>query len=215
MSSASQPVAAHFADAAQQRDAATLGTWVFLATEVMFFGPLFLAYAWGRLTLPEAFAMASRYTDLALGTLNTAILLTSSLTMALAVDAARHGDRRALARMLTVTAALGAAFLAVKGIEYRHDWNEALVPGVRFVQGGPHAHGVELFFYLYFLATGVHALHLSAGIGLVLWLAARTRESHPRAGWDTPAEMTGLYWHFVDVVWIFLYPMLYLLERYR
>ena len=192
---------------AQQRDTAALGTWVFLATELMFFGPLFFAYVYGRMHHPEAFAIASRHTHVWLGVANTAVLLTSSLTMALAVRAANDGMRRALPWLLAVTAALGAAFLVIKGFEYHKEWEEALVPQFRFVFSGEHAPAVELFYYLYFLMTGLHALHLSIGIGLVCWFAVRP---HP-----TAVEMTGLYWHFVDIIWIFLFPLIYLLERYR
>ncbi|HET7596987.1 MAG TPA: cytochrome c oxidase subunit 3 [Burkholderiales bacterium] len=189
------------------RDTATLGMWVFLATELMFFGPLFLAYLFGRAHFPEAFAIASHHTHVGLGTANTALLLTSSYTMALAADAAGAGRGASARRFLVVTALLGAAFLAVKGVEYYEEWQEALVPHLRFAFAGPHAGGVEYFYYLYFLMTGVHALHLSIGIALVCWLAVRRNA--------IASEMIALYWHFVDMVWIFLFPLIYLLERYR
>jgi cytochrome c oxidase subunit III len=215
MTSAAHPVAEHFETPEQQREAASLGMWVFLATELMFFGPLFLSYFYGRTHDPEAFAAASLHTHVWLGTINTAVLLTSSLAMALAVRAARLGERRMLVRLLGMTAALGMAFLAIKGIEYRKEWEEALVPPFRFVFSGERAGGVEFFYYLYFLMTGLHALHLTVGIVLVCWLIAQSRRDRFGASYYAPVEMTGLYWHFVDAVWIFLYPMIYLLERYR
>ena len=189
------------------RDTAAFGTWVFLATELMFFGPLFLAYLFGRAHFPEAFALASHHTHVGLGTANTAILLTSSYTMALAARAASAGRSASARRFLIVTALLGAAFLAVKGVEYYKEWEEALVPHLRFACAGERAGGVEFFYYLYFLMTGVHALHLSIGLALVCWLTAR-----PNA---IANEMVALYWHFVDMIWIFLFPLIYLLERYR
>jgi cytochrome c oxidase subunit 3 len=213
--SAAHPIAGHFETREQQREAATLGMWVFLATELMFFGPLFLAYLYGRTHYGNGFAVASAHTHVGLGTSNTAILLTSSLTMALAVRATWIGSRRAAAWLLAATAALGIAFLAVKGVEYRKEWEEALVPPFRFVFLGEHARAAEVFYWLYFLMTGLHALHLTIGVLLVLWLARRARRGEFGPSYHAPVEMTGLYWHFVDVVWIFLYPLIYLLERWR
>jgi cytochrome c oxidase subunit 3 len=196
----------------QQRETAVLGMWVFLATEVLFFGPLFLAYLYGRVHMGEGFAEASRHSHVWIGSANTAILLTSSLTMALAARAAQLGERAGLAWLLRATAALGAAFLALKGIEYWKEWNEGLVPVLHFTYVGAHAGAVELFYLLYFVMTGVHALHLTLGIALVAWLSTRASDFGP--GYHAPVEVTGLYWHFVDCVWIFLYPLIYLLERY-
>ena len=209
----SQPFtpAMQFASADRQRLAGQLGMWIFLATELMFFGPLFLAYAYGRLRFPDAFAAASRQTDVALGTINTAILLTSSLTMVLALERAREGLRRAARVMLVLTALLGCAFLVLKGMEYAQDWSHALVPGVRFGSIGTTSGQMELFFCLYFATTGLHAVHLTIGIVMALVFAARlnrAREALPRR-----LEIGALYWHFVDAVWIFLYPLLYLVGR--
>jgi len=203
------------ADIPWRRETASLGMWIFLATEVMFFGVLLLAYAHARLTDPQGFAAASRLTHAWLGTINTAILLTSSLTMALAVRNGWAGHRKIVIRLLWATAALGAAFIAVKGAEYALEWRDGLVPVLRFTYAGADARGVETFFYLYFLMTGVHAIHLSIGVALVSWLALRDRDpSHPVHRRET-AECLGLYWHFVDVVWIFLYPLIYLVELWR
>lgn len=199
--------ARQFASAEQQGRAATLGMWVFLATELMFFGPLFFGYAYGRLHFAAAFAAASRSTDIVLGTANTALLLTSSLFMATAVEALERRAVRLARIMLGATAALGLAFLAIKGGEYRHEWGERLFPG----RGSILDAGGQFFFLLYFAMTGLHALHLAIGIGIVLVFAAALG----RGGLATPERLrvAGLYWHFVDAVWIFLYPILYLVGR--
>src|SRR5436309_8610713 len=148
--------AEQFENAEQQRESSALGMWVFLATEVMFFGPLFLGYLFGRAHEAAAFAEASRHTDIVLGTLNTALLLTSSLCMALGVRALQADRPAQSAWLLVATALLGGAFLAIKGLEYRHEWQEALVPGLHFSWSGAHHNGIEFFFYLYFLLTGLH-----------------------------------------------------------
>ncbi|NTV11735.1 MAG: cytochrome c oxidase subunit 3 family protein [Zoogloea sp.] len=195
-------LARQFSSPGQQAHAATLGMWVFLATELMFFGPLFFGYWYGRQTFPDAFAAASRRTDIVLGTVNTAILLTSSFLMATAVEAAALGGRRLARLALSGTAALGLAFLAIKGMEYRDEWQAHLWPAGSFVLDG----GGRLFFIIYFAMTGLHALHLVIGICMVLAFALRERP-------PGQLRIAGLYWHFVDGMWIFLYPLLYLLER--
>lgn len=199
-----------FVDAGEQHLATTLGMWVFLTTETLFFGVLFFAYAMARWHFPEAFAAASRHTNIVLGTMNTAVLLTSSFTMALAVRAAKLDAGRASARLLAITAALGCAFVIIKGTEYWLDFREHLVPGVDFRFDPAHGRGAEWFFGFYFVSTGIHAVHLLIGIALVAIVAWRFARRHvtPRA-----VEVTGLYWHFVDLVWIFLYPALYLVSR--
>jgi cytochrome c oxidase subunit 3 len=206
-------VARQFDDPLQQRKAADLGMWVFLATEILFFGALFVAYTATRLHDPQAFAIASRLTNLTLGSVNTAVLLTSSLTMALAVRATKLGLRNASIAFLLATAVLGLAFLGIKFTEYYLDWRDHLVPVLDFAHAGSHAGGVENFFYLYFFMTGVHSIHLVIGIVMVLVLAflARRRDFSP--DYFTPVELGGLYWHLVDIVWIFLYPLLYLVAR--
>jgi cytochrome c oxidase subunit 3 len=206
-------VARQFDDPLQQRKASDLGMWVFLATEILFFGALFVAYTATRLHDPQAFAIASRLTNLTLGSVNTAVLLTSSLTMALAVRATKLGLRNASIAFLLATAVLGLAFLGIKFTEYYLDWRDHLVPVLDFAHAGPHAGGVENFFYLYFFMTGVHSIHLVIGIVMVLVLAflARRRDFSP--DYFTPVELGGLYWHLVDIVWIFLYPLLYLVAR--
>jgi len=190
---------------------AQLGMWVFLATEVLFFGGLLFAYLYGRSHWPDGFALAGRHTDVLLGTLNTAVLLTSSFAVALAAAAAECGRRDWVARLLWATAALGLAFLAIKGLEYRNDWREGLVPGRAFSLASTP--GAELFFVLYFLTTGLHALHLTVGIGLMASFAVGARRGRDWAG-PPRLQIAALYWHFVDVVWIFLYPLLYLVLRH-
>ncbi|MDA8108402.1 MAG: cytochrome c oxidase subunit 3 [Betaproteobacteria bacterium] len=202
-----------FTSLEQQSRAATLGMWIFLATELMFFGPLFFGYTYGRLQFPEGWAAASRPTEVMLGTLNTALLLTSSALMAAAVAARKADANRAARVLLYLTAALGVAFLAVKGTEYRHEWQEHLVPGLRFAFPEGHAGAAELFYYLYFAMTGLHALHLTIGIAMVLVFALALRGGRRDFAAPTRLEIAGLYWHFVDVIWIFLYPLLYLVGR--
>lgn len=204
--------AEQFDDPLQQREAATLGIWTFLASEVLFFGSMLLCYIVYRHTYPEAFARASHHTLVAFGTLNTAILLTSSFTMALAVRAARLGALRPLRWLLGATILLGVVFLAVKGLEYREDLKEHLWPGRNFRSDLPVE--AQIFWLLYWLMTGVHSLHVMAGVGLlsvITWMAGRGRFS---AAYYNPVEVTGLYWHFVDIIWIYLYPLLYLIHRY-
>lgn len=206
-------VARQFDDAAQQRTASDLGMWVFLATEILFFGGLFVAYTATRLHDPQAFAVASRLTNITLGSVNTGVLLTSSLTMALAVRATKLGLARASVGLLCATAVLGAVFLGVKFTEYALDWHDHLVPVLNFGHAGPHAGGVENFFYLYFFMTGLHAIHMIVGIATVAVVAAMAWRRRFSPDYFTPVELTGLYWHLVDVVWIFLYPLLYLVSR--
>jgi cytochrome c oxidase subunit 3 len=207
-------IAEQFRSASQQEEAATLGMWVFLATEVLFFGVLFFVYSLMRMRFSADFAAASRHTDVLLGTLNTAVLLSSSLTMALAVRGRQLRLLRPTRGWLLTTAALGSLFLIVKGLEYYQDYTEHLVPTLSFDFDPAHARGAEIFFSLYFVMTGIHALHLLIGIALVLLLARDLPGllPHERPG-DTTIEVGGLYWHFVDIVWIFLYPLLYLVSR--
>jgi cytochrome c oxidase subunit III len=206
-------VARQFEDPQQQRKASDLGMWVFLATEILFLGAMFVAYTASRIHHPEAFAIASRLTNLTLGSINTAVLLTSSLTMALSVRATKLGLRDAAIAFLLATAVLGVAFLGIKFTEYYLDWRDHLVPVIDFAHAGPHAGGVENFFYLYFFMTGVHSIHLIIGIVTVLALALLARRGDFSPDYFTPVELGGLYWHLVDIVWIFLYPLLYLVAR--
>lgn len=209
-------LAHHFADLRQQHEAGTLGMWVFLASELMFFGALFLAYTVYRLMYPAEFAAGSQHLNLAFGGVNTIVLLTSSLTMALAVHAAHTSATRATTRYLALTAALGTLFLVIKIFEYLSDYHERLMPGVAFDDADWSALGlrperVKLFLLIYYLMTGVHALHLIIGIGMLLILTVAAARGRYSALHYMPIEVAGLYWHFVDLVWIFLLPLLYMI----
>ena len=212
MAEARTILAEQFDTLEQQHESSRLGLWTFLATEVLFFGGLFMAYVVYRSIYPHAFAEASRHTNLLLGTLNTAVLLTSSLTMALAVHAAQTNHTRTLFRYLLVTIALALGFLVIKGLEYHEHFADHTVPGPHFaLTTQPKA---QLFFWLYFVMTGLHAIHVAVGAGVlsvIAWMSNRLRFS---SAYYTPVEMSGLYWHFVDIVWVFLYPLLYLINRH-
>jgi len=202
----------HFRERAHQLDSARLGMWAFISSEVLFFSPLLMSYIVLRLTYYDGVAAASQHTDFIAGTVNTAVLLTSSLLMALANHAAQEGLARQTTYLLRAGAMLGMIFLAIKFYEYYDDWRTHLVPGVSFLFAPEHKHAAELFFYLYFCLTGLHALHLLVGICIVLLIAQRT--AHNLSASQHAVEITALYWHFVDVMWVFLYPMLYLVHRY-
>jgi len=211
-----EPVAHHFDTLQQQQEAVTLGMWVFLATEIMFFGGAFATYTVYRREHEAAFHAASRELDLVLGGVNTLVLLTSSLTMAFAVAAAGARKKGLTVLMLLATMVLGTAFLGIKGIEYHHKYEHHLLPafGLPFEWPEPaQAGGAKLFFSLYLGMTGLHALHMVIGIALMGIFAVRVWRSadvgHRRQG----TEVLGLYWHFVDVVWIYLFPLLYLIDR--
>jgi cytochrome c oxidase subunit 3 len=184
-----------------------LGVWVFLVTEALLFGALLCGYFVYRNRFPAAFVEGSRALDLALGTTNTMVLIASSLTMALAVRGGEVGSRAQQVLFLAATLLLGCVFLAVKAIEYLHKYHEGHLPGRAFVAA---VEGDQLFFLLYFIMTGVHALHLLAGLGLLLGLAVRAARRPMTRDDDGPLEYVGLYWHFVDCVWILLFPLLYL-----
>jgi cytochrome c oxidase subunit III len=205
--------APQFADLQQQEDVAIIGMWVFLATEVLFFGGLILLYLAYRTGYSDAFAEAGRHTDIVIGTINTAILLTSSFLVAWAITAGRLEDGRLAAGLLCVAAFLGVLFLCLKGVEYSKEYREHLVPGLDFSYSGTNAGGVQLFFIFYFIATAVHALHLMIGIVVLLVMAARARHAEFSARYHAPLNVAGLYWHFVDLVWIFLYALIYLPGR--
>jgi cytochrome c oxidase subunit 3 len=209
-------LAAHqhqFDSAEQQHDVTTLGMWVFLVTEILFFGGLFLGYSIYRWSYPDAFLAASASLDWKLGALNTGVLIGSSLTMALAVQGAQLGKRRMQVVFLILTILLGAVFLGVKAVEYREKFEHHHVPGpsFHFEEEGIDQGHAQIFFSLYFAMTGMHALHMVIGIGLLTWLLVLASRGRFSARYYNPVEVTGLYWHFVDIVWIFLFPLLYLL----
>jgi cytochrome c oxidase subunit III len=206
-------LAHHFDSLAQQREAASLGMWIFLTTEIMFFGGLFAAYIVYRSSYPEAFAAASNDLDLKLGAINTAVLISSSLTMALAVYFSQVNKRAAVIGSILLTMLLGAVFLVIKAFEYHHKYEVGHIPGPNFHFEGPHGRYAQMFFILYFAMTGLHAFHMIIGFGLLAVLAWQAYKGKFSAEYNSPVEITGLYWHFVDIVWIYLFPLLYLLGR--
>jgi len=209
-------LAHQFDNLEQQREAGTIGMWVFLITEVMFFGGLFMAYLTYRYWYPDSFAAGSSELQTILGATNTVVLICSSLTMALAVWSAQTGVRRLQIIFLILTMLLGLAFLGIKAYEYYSKYVESHIPWGNFKWEGPlpgtaTVHTVQMFYWLYFAMTGLHALHMVVGISILsvlLFLAWRGRFTPE---YHAPMEISGLYWHFVDIVWIFLFPLLYLL----
>lgn len=215
MADSHAPLAHHFDTLEQQYESARLGMWAFLLTEVMMFGGLFLGYIVYRTQYPMAFAEASNHLDVWLGGINTVVLIVSSLTMALAVHAAQEGRRSGILKYLVLTLLLGGVFLGIKVVEYSHKFHDHLVPGALFQWHGAADPGhVQLFYGFYFVMTGLHAIHMIIGGGLLVWLMRLTVKNRFSAAYYTPVEMFGLYWHFVDIVWIFLFPLLYLIGRH-
>jgi cytochrome c oxidase subunit III len=223
-------LAHHFDSMQQQQASSSLGMWLFLAQEVMFFGGLFVAYAVYRFKFHDAFAVASGHLSLEWGAFNTVVLICSSLTMALAVRAAQLGQRKQIILFLIGTLFFATIFLGVKGVEYVDKYTHHLVPGESFSYvpnfdkytvpvtaetAGPNFVGnIELFYSFYFVMTGVHALHMVIGMGIMIWLIVKAARGGLSRAYYAPVEMTGLYWHFVDIVWIFLFPLLYLVWRH-
>jgi cytochrome c oxidase subunit III len=217
----------HFENMEQQREAGTIGMWIFLATEIMFFGGMFLAYALYRSMYPAAFASASNHLDITLGAVNTGVLILSSFTMALAVYFTQVGKGRPQILCLVLTLVLGLTFLGIKAVEYHQKYEDRLIPG-KLIPGhefttDPHAvhllpgatlKQVELFYWIYFAMTGMHALHMIIGAGLLTYLIIFSLKRRFDPEYHSPVEVIGLYWHFVDIVWIFLFPLLYLLGRH-
>jgi cytochrome c oxidase subunit 3 len=207
----------HFETLEQQKESSALGMWVFIAQEVLFFGGLFATYTVYRVKYHDAFAAASHHLNVNLGAINTAVLICSSLTMALAVRAAALGRRKQIVAWLLLTVLLGSVFLGVKFVEYREKWEHHLIPGPGFQAHELHLEGdsalnAQLYYSLYFAMTGLHALHMIIGIPIILGLAVYAWKGRYGPEWSTPVELTGLYWHFVDIVWIFLFPFLYLIH---
>jgi cytochrome c oxidase subunit 3 len=221
-----EPILSHqFDDVDQQSEASTLGMWLFLATEVMFFGGLITAYAVYRLSSPREIALASQELNIPLGCINTIVLLGSSLTMAMGVRAAQLRQTRQLVMWLVLTMVLGTGFLGIKAIEWTADYHEHLIPGLNFEvpehqrshveQEGLRPGRMQMFFVLYFFMTGLHAIHLIIGIGLVGIMAYLSWREWFSGGGSVQIEVTGLYWHFIDIVWVFLYPLLYLIDVHK
>jgi cytochrome c oxidase subunit III len=207
-----------FETPAQQKEVSTLGMWVFLVTEIMFFGGLFLAYTIYRKEFAGVFELASNTLNVVIGAVNTAVLICSSFTMVLAVRSAQIGSRKALIVFLILTILLGGVFLGVKAYEWNQKFEEHHVPGPTFLlekatagEQGP----AQLFFSLYFTMTGLHALHMVVGEGLMLFLLWHAYKGKYTPTYYTPVDIGGLYWHFVDIIWIYLFPLLYLIARHK
>jgi cytochrome c oxidase subunit 3 len=208
-------LAHHFESLEDQHAAAQLGMWVFLVTEVLFFGGLFMAYTLYRTWYPGAFAASSHTLDITLGATNTAVLIVSSLTMALGVHAAQEGERGKLMFFLVITMILGTVFLGIKAVEYADKFTHHHVPGPTFhFEEAEFARPAQIFFSLYFVMTGLHALHMIVGLGIMAWMLIWAWNGTITQEYFSPIEISGLYWHFVDIVWIFLFPLLYLLGRH-
>ena len=225
----------HFENMEQQREAGTLGMWVFLVTEIMFFGGMFLAYTLYRSKYPAAFASASNHLDITLGALNTGVLILSSFTMAMAVYFTQIGKQRPQVICLVLTLLLGLTFLGVKAKEYHDKYEDNLIPGSLIpghkydpevahegdhdphklhLLGNATVKQVELFYWIYFAMTGMHALHMIIGAGLLTFLLIFSLKGRFDPQYHSPVEVIGFYWHFVDIIWIFLFPLLYLLGRH-
>jgi cytochrome c oxidase subunit 3 len=212
-------LAHHFVSMEQQKEAGMIGMWLFLLTEVMFFGGLFLAYTIYRTTYPQGFLYGSHLLDVKLGGTNTVVLIVSSLTMAMAVYYSQKGDRKKLVAFLVVTLILGLAFLGIKYVEYSTKIHDHLFPALSLyhpAETGPHGvpadlqRPVQVFLWIYFLMTGLHALHMIVGAGLLITMILLAWKGRFTKNYNSPIEISGLYWHFVDIVWIFLFPLLYL-----
>jgi cytochrome c oxidase subunit 3 len=204
----------HFVSLEQQKETSTLGMWLFLLTEIMFFGGLFTGYAIYRWKYPEAWHEASHHLDVGLGLFNTIVLIGSSLTMALAVHAASLGKKKALIGFLIATLLLGGVFLGVKTKEYHDKYEHGLIPGTHFEVPGELGQHEMLFYCFYFAMTGMHAIHMIIGMVALLMLIRMAQKNVFSAEYHTHIELFGLYWHFVDIVWIFLFPLLYLIGRH-
>lgn len=202
----------HFVDAEQQFDSAKMGMWVFLVTEILFFGGLFAAYIVYRLWYPELFTLASEQLDTFWGAVNTVVLIGSSLTVAMAIKSAQLNQKKNIAINLGITLALAAVFMVIKYFEWTHKFHLGIFPGEFYAFEGIDHPKANVFFSLYYLMTGLHGIHVVIGIGLMIWLLLRSMKGHFDSEYYTPVEMTGLYWHLVDIIWIFLFPLFYLID---
>jgi cytochrome c oxidase subunit III len=204
-------LAGHFASMEVQNHAARLGMWLFLATEILLFAGLFVCYACYRYSFPEAFAGASRLLSLEMGAINTVVLITSSFTAAMAVHYAKEGKNKMVALMFALTIAMAVGFLVIKGFEYQHKFHEGQLPGRYYSFDGLKVPGAALYFTVYFLSTGLHAFHVIIGMAILLWIAIRAMRNEFDSVHYVPVELSSMYWHLVDLVWIFLFPLLYLI----
>jgi len=201
----------HFADEEQQRESAKLGMWLFLLTEILLFGGLFCAYAIYRAWYPDMFFNAHQALDVTLGGINTVVLITSSVTMALSIRSMQLDRRKQTVNYLIMTLLLAAAFLVIKYFEYTHKIHLGQLPGKYYTYTGIEGANPHIFFSVYFMMTGLHGIHVIGGMGVIGWVLAQTRKGRFSSRYYTPIEMVGLYWHLVDMIWIFLFPLLYLI----
>jgi len=204
-------LAHHFTEPEQQAESAKLGVWLFLLTEVLLFGGLFCFYAVYRAWNPDIFHNAHVFLDVAMGTTNTVVLITSSVTMALAIRSLQLDQKRAALWFLWSTLILAGCFLVIKYLEYSHKFHLGQLPGKYYTFKGIEGTNPHIFFSVYFLMTGLHGFHVIGGMGLISWLIVKTKRGRFSSQYYTPVEMTGLYWHLVDLIWIFLFPMFYLI----
>lgn len=210
MSDSSSTLQHHFTNMEQQKDSAKLGMWVFLVTEVLLFGGLFVAYSIYRAWNPDLFYNAHTHLSLFSGTTNTVVLITSSVTVALAIRYMQLNNKKATLIYLGVTLALAAVFLVIKYFEYAHKFHLGQLPGKYYTYTGIEGSNPHVFFSIYFLMTGLHGFHVLCGIGVISWMIKRTARGDFSSEYYTPIELTGLYWHLVDLIWIFLFPLFYL-----
>jgi cytochrome c oxidase subunit 3 len=201
----------HFVTSAQQFDAAKMGMWLFLVTEILLFSGMFVAYTVYRAWHPEVFDAASKLLDWRLGGLNTLVLLASSLTVAMGIHYAQQDNRRLLVTNLVITVLLAGVFMVVKYFEYTSKFEHGIFPGANYTSHDLTIPYAPQFFSIYFIMTGIHGVHVLVGMVLISWLAIRAARGHFTSAWYTPVELTGLYWHIVDIIWIFLFPLMYLI----
>jgi cytochrome c oxidase subunit III len=203
----------HFATKEQQFETSKLGMWLFLTTEILLFGGLFVGYGLSQAKYPEAFVAAHHHLQRSLGALNTVVLLISSFTMVMAVWSAQHSKKKALITFLVLTLVCAGIFLGVKYFEYSHKFHDGLLPGRFFdVKEHPMPPNQHVFFSFYFTRTGLHGIHILGGMGAMVWLLIRAVKGHFNANYYTPVDLVGLYWHLVDLIWIYLFPLLYLIQ---
>ncbi len=201
-----------FASSEHQRETAISGIWLFLATEALFFGPIFLSWIYARHADPSAFDAGGRQTELTIGLANTALLISSSFAYSVGLALIGFGRRRGMVMWLLIAWALGAAFIGLKfGVEWQTDLQKGLFPGSNFSIHGPARNGAQLFFAFYFFGTALHGLHLVIGLGILAWIIFQaerfTADSH------SPVHVVGLYWTFIDIIWLILFPLIYLMGR--
>lgn len=206
----SSHLAHHFKTMEQQFDAAKLGVWLFLCTEILMFGGLFVGYIIFHGVYPEMFAEGAKHLDWRLGAINTAVLLLSSFTMAIGIHYAQTNQRDKSFMALAVTVICGAIFMVIKYFEYTHKFHIGLEPGKFFHFEGAEHSNLALYFSFYFLMTGLHGSHVLVGMGLIIWMMIRTKRGEFSSEYYTPVEGVGLFWHLVDLIWIYLFPLLYL-----